>query len=243
MVVRRNLFTALIQLLILAPLTLLPCVAQDKDTNDAPTPQEFRIGGVSLLVPTPTSELVETGPDLRVLLDVLAPDSNRMLAAFITREDLASLSKGGNNRLSKYCLVEVARRLEFLDLDEASFKTVTDGASSQMGQLMDSAAKTEGEALNRRLAALGADGKIALDKPVQLGAMFSKRNAFGFATMIPVSSEGQTANMIGGTIILRVRNRLVFAYVFTEYKDDKTASWVRKVSEDWADAVLKANEK
>jgi len=217
--------------------------AQDKEAPKPDDSQTFRAGGVTLTIPSPANDLVEMGPDLRVLLDVLVPDSNRLVAAFITPEDLASLPKSGKKGLSKYCLVQVVRRAEFLEVDEATFKSVIDGASSQMGTLLDSAAKTEGDALNRRIAALGVEGKITLDKPVQLGTMFAKQNAFGLALMVPVSSGGETKNMVGGTVLLRVKNRLVIGYIFAEYKDEETADWVKKTSEDWADAVLKANGK
>lgn len=230
-----------LQLLLLGFLVLLPSYAQDNKPAD--TPQAFRTGGTAILIPSPASDLVEIGPDLRVLLEPLVPDNNRLLAAFLSREDLSELQKGAKKGLSRYGLVEVPRRAEFADVDAGAFKEVTGSVSEQMNTpAFDTAAKTETEAINRKIAALGADGKISIEKPVQLGPIFSKPNAFGYATLLPIVLDGQTTNMVGGTIILRVKNRLVFAYLLTQYKDKDSAAWVSRQSESWADAVLKANQ-
>jgi hypothetical protein len=39
-----------------------------------------------------------------------------------------------------------------------------------------------------------------------------------------------------------VQSRLIYAYVFSAFKDEDSVQWVRKTSEQWADAILKANE-
>jgi hypothetical protein len=54
--------------------------------------------------------------------------------------------------------------------------------------------------------------------------------------------HGTTTNMINASALVRVRNRLVFAYVYAVYKDQSSLQWARKAVEDWADAILKANE-
>lgn len=230
-----------LQLLVVGLLVLTTCRAQGNDPTGPTTPQEFRAGGVSVAIPSPADDLVEMGPDLRVLLDVLVPDANRLLAAFVTQEDLAELPKGKKG-LSRYCLVEVSRRAEFIDIDEAGFKQVADGVSKQMGTSLDATVKTETDAINRKIAALGAQGNISIEKTVSLGPVFSKPNAFGIATLVPVSVGGKTTTMVGSSVILRARNRLIFGYVFMEYKDKDSAAWVSRISESWADAVLKANQ-
>jgi hypothetical protein len=99
------------------------------------------------------------------------------------------------------------------------------------------------EELNRRMKTLNLDDpKISFDKPVQLGSFFSKQDAFGLGMIMPVSSKGSTTTMVGGIILLRVKNRMLFAYLYATYKDQETVRWVRKTSEGWADAILAANK-
>jgi hypothetical protein len=41
--------------------------------------------------------------------------------------------------------------------------------------------------------------------------------------------------------MFRLRNRLVLGYIYSEYKDEDSVHWVSRVTEEWADALLKAN--
>ncbi len=59
--------------------------------------------------------------------------------------------------------------------------------------------------------------------------------------MAPVTANGTTTIMVVGTVLLRVRSHVVFAYFYTAYRDDQTPGQVRATSERWADAILAAN--
>jgi hypothetical protein len=48
--------------------------------------------------------------------------------------------------------------------------------------------------------------------------------------------------MVAGVTVLRVQNRLLYAYIYSAYKDEDSVQWVRKTSEQWADAILNANQ-
>jgi hypothetical protein len=39
-----------------------------------------------------------------------------------------------------------------------------------------------------------------------------------------------------------VRNRILFAYLYTQYKDKASVHWITKTSESWVDSILKSNE-
>jgi hypothetical protein len=199
----------------------------------------FRAGRVSVSIPSPTPELIEMGPDLRVLMEPLAPAKLRLVAAFIPSDNLAKLPGPSSATLTKYALVEVPRAAEFLDVDEASFKTVVDGMSQQFssGNLQS----TMQTAIDRHFADLGA-GKLTVDKPTQLGTMFSKQNASGFAMLMPMAVNDKSVTLVAATLVVRVRNRLLFAYLYTQYEDKASVDWVTKTSELWADSILKSNE-
>jgi hypothetical protein len=48
--------------------------------------------------------------------------------------------------------------------------------------------------------------------------------------------------MAGCLALLRVRGRILSVFTYAAYKDEGTVSWVKTTSEQWADAILKANE-
>jgi hypothetical protein len=222
---------------LLAITFLPPCsssVAQD-------TPN-YRAGLKSFIVPAP-SDLVEAGPDYRVLLEPLAPINNRLIAAFLEPADLDKIRSGHSALLDLYVLVEVPRRAEFTDVSTDQFKEIADSMATQFGATVDATMKDQQEEINRRLKALNSSAApIALDKPVQLGTLFSKPDASAFGMILAISSGGQTKRMVMGMTILRIQSRVLFGYTYMEYKDESTVQWIRTTDEHWADAILAANK-
>lgn len=198
---------------------------------------------VSFVLPSPAPDLVEMGPDLRVLMEIAAPTSNRLVAAFIPSEEVAKLPGGLTGPPQKYGLVEVLRRAEFVDVDEATFKQVVDSMAQQLSSgAVQATMQQQQDKINEKIDELGLKtGRVTLDKPEQLGVIFSKSNAYGFCMMMPMASSGKTVNMVSGTALLRVKNRMIYAYLYNQYEDKTSVDWVVKRTEAWADAILKAN--
>jgi len=216
-----------------------PSVSSAQSGGYAPT---YQAGGKSIVIPPLTSEFVEVGSDNRKILEVAVPDSNRLVAAFVLTNDLPSFKSGSNQQLLRYAMVEVPRDGESADFTAKDFKEMTDSANQELGNAMTSTSREMEEEYNRKVKALNLDAQASLDKPVSLGCLFSKRDAYGFGMLMSVTMHGTTTNMINASALVRVRNRLVFAYVYAVYKDQSSLQWARKAVEDWADAILKANE-
>ena len=223
--------------------------AQSNSTNSSQAIESvskipaYRVGLRSIVVPSP-AELQETGPDFRVLFERLAPDSNRLVAAFIPAGDIAKLPAGSADGLARYALLETLRQAEFADIDETIFKQAKELIAKQFGTTVDAPAmdtKAIQDELNHRFKEQGYTGQVSLDKPVALGVFFSKADAIGFGMLMDVNSGGKTQKMIGGMALIRSQGRLLYTYIFTHYAGDDSAAWVRTTSEQWADAILKAN--
>jgi len=211
--------------------------------GNTPTVESYRAGLKSIVIPSPTDELSEMGSDYRVLIETLVPATNRLVAAFTRPDDIQTVLVGADRPLPKYALVEILRRAEFADMDEKIFKTVADNMGSQFGATLDSGMKNAQEDLNRNLKQLNPDAAgISLDKPLLLGTLFVKKDVCSFGAIMPVSAKGVTTRMVMEMTLLRVQNRLLFLYFYNAYKDESTAQWVRKTSEQWADAILTANK-
>ncbi len=92
-----------------------------------PTPT-YRTGLKSIAIPSPNTELVETGPDYRVLLELLAPNQNRLIAGFLLSDELKLLTTSKTS-LSRYALAETSRSAEFATVTPEIFKQLTDAMS------------------------------------------------------------------------------------------------------------------
>lgn len=201
---------------------------------------QFPVGSVNIALPAPQG-MVELG-NQRSLFDPAVPDSNRLIAAFILQKDLPSLHDGSRQTLTPYAMVEVLRSGEDMSINADDFKGIADSISKQAGELVDSSFKESEDEFNRKMKAMNLNLQVTYGKPVMLGTFFFKTDAYSFGMTAPVTANGQTTGMVVGTVLLRVKSHIVFAYFYTAYKDDQTPGQVRAVSEQWADAILAANQ-
>lgn len=216
----------------------LPAPAQ----TALPADTTFRIGLKTITIPPPSPDLTETGPDYRVLLQTLVPTNNRLVAAFLTPDDFTQIRSSTAASLSQYALVQTARRAEFADITPEIFKQVDSSLATQFEAAVNASLKDHQDEINRRLKALGQDKTVTLDKPLMLGSLFSKPDASGYGQIVPVTVNDTTKKIVVGMTLLRVRERMLFLFLYTPYKDEDTVKSVRATSEKWADAVLAANK-
>ena len=203
---------------------------------------EFKAGGVALTLPGPGSDFVESGDKLRTtFFELLAPASNRLLSAYLSAQTMADFGAGKTApKLDVYALVEVPRKAEYADCTPNAFEQVVKGFEPAMGKL---GSKDYGEIeqeMNLRLKTLGTK-PIAVDQPQMLGGIFQKTDAAGYAMLTAYKAGDRSVTMAGGFALLRVRQRLLFAYLFAKYDSPDTVTWIRKNLESWSDAILAKN--
>lgn len=203
---------------------------------------QFPVGDVSVSLPAPPGQgLVELGNG-RGYFDPAVPDSNRLMAAFVLEKDVATLHTGAMQVLTPYALVETLRAAENSTVSASDFKDLVDSVTKQIGAVLDSSFKESEDQFNKRMKAMNLNTQISFGKPVTLGTFFMKTDAYAFGMMAPVTANGTSTTMVVGTILLRVKSHIVFAYFYTAYKDDQTPVQVRTTSEQWTDAILAANQ-
>jgi hypothetical protein len=214
------------------------------EMNKPKQSESFKAGGVPISIPPPTTQFVEAGIDNRKLMEVFVAPNNRLLCAFVLANDLPRLSKGGDDFvISKYAMAQVPRRGENMDCEASDFKKVTDGAKATFGDVVTSSVKEAEEEFNRRMKSLNLDeAKVSIGQPTLLGCLFSKPDMYGFGMITAVSMGGHTTKLGGGAALIRVKKRLLFLYLYAEYKNEDTIKWLRKTTEEWSDAVLKSNK-
>lgn len=228
--------------LVIVMLLFVPVMNSATDTNMQTG--SFKAGGVPIRIPPPTSEFVEAGDRLRNMMEVFVPASNRLISAFVLTDDLPRLSKGGDSSsLAEYALVEVNRQGEYADFGANNFNEVVQGAKKSLGDSSSEYTVKAEEEINRRMKSLNvANAQVSIGKPLQLGSFFSKPNAYCFGMIQSISMGGVNEKMVASATLLLVKKRILFMYLYAEYKNDDTIKRVRKISEEWSDAILTANK-
>jgi hypothetical protein len=212
-----------------------------------PVPTEMqlttvRVGAVSIDLPSPANDLADPGPDYRVLFEPLAAGPNRLVAAFVPRDNLAAIHAGNAPPMDKYILLEVQRRAEFAAVDPATFRQIAEATAKQLGGDLSQTDRENQDRINQNLKSLGNPANVSIDKPVQLGTFFSEPDAVGFGMITPYNENGVTTRRVGCLAFLRVRGRILSAFTYATYKDESTVNWVKTTSAQWAEAILKANQ-
>jgi hypothetical protein len=203
-------------------------------------------GGVPVVVPPPHQEFVEVGGDKRNFFEVAVPSRNRLLCAFVPTDFLPRL-KNPSSGLGKYTLVEVSRAVDEknTEVTPARFEQVVIATKQQLGDsssLSQTAESTSIE-ISGKLKQLAQSTDISVDKPVILGTLLQMPDAYAFAMVDSVSSGGVTTRTISACALLRVRDRLIFAYIYGSGDDEESLKWVEKTTEQWAREILVANSR
>ncbi len=209
--------------------------------SDAQT--QFPVGGLTVALPAPPGTgMVELGND-RSFFDPAVPGANRLIAAFVLEKDVAALHNGSKETLTLYAMVEASRATETTDYSASGFKDVVDTISMmQVGTSVDSSFKESEAEFKQKIKAMNLNEQVSQGKRVMLGTFFYKTDACAFGEIAPVTVNGQAAAVVVSTVLLRTRNRVLYAYFYEFYKDDQTPGQVRATSEQWADAILAANQ-
>ena len=199
-------------------------------------------GGVKLTLPSPGSDFAEVDDKLRTtFFELLAPSNNRLLSAYVPEKTLAILNAGKPlDGLDIYSMVEVPRQAEYADFTPQAFEEILKGMEPSMGKF-DSKLGDLQQEMNDRLKSLGT-APIEIGHPEMLGGIFRKSNAAGFAMLLAYKqTDDRSVTMAAGMAVLRIRQRLVFAYLYRKYESPDTVSWVRKNLEMWSDAIQAKN--
>lgn len=201
----------------------------------------FLVGGIHVALPAPGSEFTEVGDELRsTVFELFVPTSNRLVSAYALSKELPLTSTPANAPLI-YAMVEVPRRAEYWNCTSEEFVRAVGQIMEQMaesagGMPSDIKQETQDE-INHTLKSLDL-GKMDVGKTKMLGRFFSKTDADGLGMIAAVKYGNQLNTIAMSMALLRLKEKVLFAYLYVPYKDANTILWLKHASESWADALL-----
>jgi len=137
--------------------------------------------------------------------------------------------------------VEVSRQAEYDECTPQAFQQVLKSVEPTLGKFDAKKIGQLQDEMNSRLQSLGTK-PIDIGHPEMLGGVFQKTDASGFAMLLAIKQDDRSVTMAGGFAILRVKQRLIFAYLYRKYESPSTVSGLRVNLEAWADAILAKNQ-
>ena len=199
------------------------------------------VGSTKLLVPAP-AHYVEVGSENRAFPTEIP---SRLLAWFVTPSDLKNFGSKSPRFLKRYMQLQVSKGEENQDITALRFAEVVGDASAHLND-MDASAVPEVKRIMKQLASGSKDfPDLEIGHPKPLGSFLKTETAVGFLTLMPVSSNSTSGKkqipMVCGTTLVRVKQKLLFAYVYCAADNKEAIDWVKSAATSWVEAILKAN--
>jgi len=136
-------------------------------------------------------------------------------------------------------MVEAPRQLEYADCSPGDFEQVLAAMPSMDKLVAGKTGQIEVE-MNSRLQSPGAK-PIEVGRPEMLGTLSRKTDAAGIAMLMAYKQSDSSVTMAGGMAVLRIRQRLLYAYLFHKYESPHTVVWLQKNLGPWSDSILASN--
>jgi hypothetical protein len=208
-----------------------------------PAPLKFDVGGVSVTLPGPNDGFIEVGDQIRPLFTkYLVPSENHIVSGYVEKSFIAKMGDDGSNAApTTYAMIQVSRMADATLFDAAEFHNVLRNIPQPFGPLLTSTPAVRRADFQRRVREFDST-PIPPGRIRALGAFFSKPNAAGFGLVRQLAVEGKSMRQAQGNLYLCVHGKLLYGFIYTEYKGAETIDWLPKVLEQWADAILAANQ-
>jgi hypothetical protein len=139
-------------------------------------------------------------------------------------------------------LLQVSRQAEYADFTQAGLDDVSKSIAASKGTVDVKSMGTVDE-MNVRLMELG-NKPVTVDRPEILGTLFRKSDSFGWAMLMGLKGEGSDSGitMAMACAVVRVKQRMIFAYIYRRYESPETLEWMGGVLNRWTDRISADNQ-
>ena len=217
-------------------------------TQPAEKPLGVKIGVTEITIPAPHGfvHMSKAPSQIQSSFEMMTPQTNRFLGGFLLPSATVIPESGVTPPLDQYMLVQTLRAIEGIDVSAEDFKMVKDELARSQDQMF----AQKKEEFNERLKALAAKGEVGADiqlgEPVMLGTFVNKDDALSSLMVVAVSAEDGTGKTVEravacGMSLVRVKDKIVYLYVYRHYTDDASLDWVKRTAEKWVNETLAAN--
>ena len=193
------------------------------------------LGAVQIELPAPggAHEISEQLPGFRQMIESIVPVSNRLLALY------APDSVRNETNVARYMMVQSVKDFEGLDVSASDFASVAALSKAQMPSL-DQAMKDAGNSAAQKVSEAvsqqtDANVDIKVGESKVLGAYADEKDWIGLSLMIAAQVTGddeaaQPHSLICAANTIRVRSRILYVFVYSNYDSAADKSWTEATS-------------
>lgn len=209
------------------------------------------VGGLKIDIHAPEGfhEVSSISPETRELAEIMTPPENRLLAVFISDEDLRKITNGEKADFNRYMLLQVYRKTENTNVSPEQFQKISSQIKEQQNTLLVNAKEYIDNHFDGVTEKLSKESdvflQIKIGEQIPLGIFLDKQNALGFANlskyMIEENGQQNTNVLTACSSVILIKDKLLFSYVYSNYKAQNDIIWAKSTSKEWVNSLLTAN--
>ena len=209
------------------------------------------VGGVTIEAPSLPgfNEISKISPEVVALAEAMIPPANRLLGVYLSDRDYEKLVNGESPEFDRYIFIQVHRELENKNVSRADFREIATQLKAQQDTILDDVREDVGKIFDSASNQISKDYDVSLDMRLgdqkSLGVFLDQPNAVAFTSLVKYqgSLEGESFDyvMAGSTMLMKVKRRLLYLYVYSQYDEQADADWVESRTTELANLLLTAN--
>ena len=213
---------------------------------------EATIGALRIVIPAPSgfTEVRTVSKETFSVFQDLTPQTNNLLAGFITKKDAGFLIQDKDAEFSRYLLVQTFSKFEDINMSLNQFSEMRKGirkdveSSKLISQKkINALTKLGSQKLSERY---DSDISFEINESIQLGINNETATSISMSTLAKYdqSIDGKKSELImsGTTVFLLVKGKLLYLYAFGEYISDLDLDWTREITKSWTSQIISSNE-
>jgi hypothetical protein len=204
--------------------------------------EEAKIGDVTIKVPAPSGFVRYDGLNERIdgVMLQMVPKTNRLLLMFATPKDAALAKKGKPEELGRYMMLQTFRAAEDMKLSAKEFGQVVEGVEAQFAS-SEKAEQLQDE-VNAQLKKTKDAKDLKVGETVMLGVYQKTEYSVDMGMLIKAQVRNEEPTpMAAAFSIIRLREKVLYLYVYSGYYAAEDIAWTRKTVKEWREAVVAAN--
>ena len=202
------------------------------------------VGGIPIALPVPLgfADPSSNSKELRAFGETITLPTNRLLALFILESDVRHVSSGKSFMLSRYFMVQTSRKLESANVSARDFVKLQATLKKQQSDLLErnkSRVQQHLDSASRQLGQQFQDPSLSfkVGELLPLGVFHEGDSSVGMAALIKISflidGKAEDLLMAVATMVALIKGKIIYLYVYSTYKSNADAEWVRSVSRQW----------
>ena len=203
----------------------------------------YKVGDKEINIPLLSNQFEFIDEEYNAVMEIFIPPTNELLCGFILKTENFIIETGADDPLSYYAMVQYPKQQQYTNISEYDFKTLENEMKQMLGNgEYDEYFENSEDLLNNRLDKLDLSNfNVEIGEPVSLGTLIKKKNVYAFGMITPYKIQGNTItkSMLG--ILIRVKERIIFVYIYDDFNGKGGIEKIVDLGEDFADRILYLN--